>query len=196
VSRATLDAMTAPPPRRPFALVLAVVTAVLVVAPLPAVGAVVGAAAAPAVPRAGPPAPPARFGWPLAAPHPVVRPFEAPASPYGPGHRGVDLGGVVGAPVLSAGDGVVVFAGPVAGRGVVSVDHPNGLRTTYEPVAPAVRAGGRVEAGTVLGLLRPGHAECPAACLHWGVRRGAEYLDPLALVARGHVRLLPWEEVG
>ena len=46
------------------------------------------------------------------------------------------------------------------------------------------------------GRLRPGHADCPGACLHWGVRRGAEYLDPLALVATGHVRLLPWEEVG
>ena len=79
---------------------------------------------------------------------------------------------------------------------VVSVDHPNGLRTTYEPVAPAVKAGARVAAGAVLGHLRPGHAGCPGACLHWGVRRGEEYLDPLALVSTGRVRLLPWKEVG
>ena len=144
-----------------------------------------------AVPRAGPSA---RFEWPLAAPHPVVRAFEEPSSPYGPGHRGVDLGGVAGAPVLSAGAGVVVFAGPLAGRGVVSVDHPNGLRTTYEPLSPAVVAGRRVAAGAVLGRLRAGHRGCPSACLHWGVRRGDEYLDPLSLVATGHVRLLPWEE--
>jgi murein DD-endopeptidase MepM/ murein hydrolase activator NlpD len=153
-------------------------------------------ASTPVLPRAGPAD---RFGWPLAPPHRVMRPFEAPASPYGPGHRGVDLGGVAGAPVLSAGAGVVVFAGQLAGRGVVSVDHPNGLRTTYEPVAPAVRAGDRVAAGAVLGQLRPGHAGCPGACLHWGVRRGAEYVDPLSLVSTGRVRLLPWddgEEVG
>jgi murein DD-endopeptidase MepM/ murein hydrolase activator NlpD len=155
----------------------------------------------PSEPLADPPAngdPPAagRFGWPLAPPHPVVRAFEAPSSPYGPGHRGIDIGGVTGEPVLAAGAGVVVFAGQLAGRGVVSVDHPNGLRTTYEPVAPTVKAGRRVRAGAVLGRLRPGHAGCPGVCLHWGVRRGAEYLDPLALVASGHVRLLPWEEVG
>ena len=148
----------------------------------------------PELPRAGPS--PARFAWPLAPPHPVVRPFDAPATPYGPGHRGVDLGGSVGAPALSAGPGVVVFAGQLANRGVVSVDHPNGLRTTYEPLAPAVRAGGKVAAGTVLGRLRPGHAGCPGACLHWGVRRGKEYLDPLTFVATGHVRLKPWEEAG
>ena len=136
-----------------------------------------------------------RFGWPLAPPHPVVRPFDAPQSPYGPGHRGVDLGGAAGAPVLSAAAGVVVFAGLLVGRGVVSVDHPNGLRTTYEPLAPAVRAGQKVAAGVVLGHLRAGHAGCPGACLHWGVRRGKEYLDPFAFVATGHIRLKPWEEV-
>jgi murein DD-endopeptidase MepM/ murein hydrolase activator NlpD len=145
---------------------------------------------------ADPPSAAGRFGWPLAPPHPVVRPFEAPSSPYGPGHRGVDIGGVAGEAVLAAGAGVVVFAGQLAGRGVVSVDHPNGLRTTYEPVAPVVKAGRRVAPGAMLGHLRTGHPGCPGVCLHWGVRRGAEYLDPLALVATGHVRLLPWEEVG
>lgn len=155
--------------------------------------------AQPAAPRAGPttptePVPHGQFGWPLAPPHPVVRAFEAPESPYGPGHRGVDLAGPTGAPVLSAGAGVVVFAGQLAGRGVVSVDHPNGLRTTYEPIAPTVKAGQHVAAGAVLGHLRPGHPGCPEACLHWGVRRHEnEYLDPLSLVAAGRVRLLPWE---
>jgi murein DD-endopeptidase MepM/ murein hydrolase activator NlpD len=60
--------------------------------------------------------------------------------PFGPGHRGVDLAAVAGAPVLAAGAGTVVFAGTVAGRGVVSVDHSGGLRTTYEPVLPTVTA--------------------------------------------------------
>ena len=148
--------------------------------------------------RRQPNAPAERFGWPLAPPHPVLRQFEAPSTPYGPGHRGVDLGGSVGEPVLAAAAGVVVFAGTVASRGVVSVDHPNGLRTTYEPLTPAVTAGQRVTAGAVLGHLRPGHPGCAGApaCLHWGVRRGEEYLDPLGLIAAGRVRLLPWEEVG
>jgi murein DD-endopeptidase MepM/ murein hydrolase activator NlpD len=140
-------------------------------------------------PRAGP-----VFSWPLDPPHQVLRPFEAPAGPYGPGHRGVDLGGTPGQQVRAAAAGTVVFAGQVAGRGVISVDHADGLRTTYEPVAPQVTAGQRVAAGDVLGQLMPGHPGCTAAaCLHWGVRRGGEYLDPLGLFGTGRVRLLPWD---
>ncbi|MGH3935169.1 MAG: M23 family metallopeptidase [Pseudonocardiaceae bacterium] len=132
------------------------------------------------------------FAWPLPGPPVVVRPFQAPAFPYGPGHRGVDLAAVAGAPVLAAGAGTVVFAGMVAGRGVVSVDHPGGLRTTYEPVSATVAAGDRVARGAQIGTVQLGHPGCSAAaCLHWGVRRDAEYLDPLLLLAMTRVRLLP-----
>jgi murein DD-endopeptidase MepM/ murein hydrolase activator NlpD len=130
---------------------------------------------------------------PLAGSPPVIRPFEPPPHPYAAGHRGVDIAAAVDAPVLAAGDGVVVFAGMVAGRPVVSMDHPNGLRTTYEPVKPAVGAGEAVARGTPIGFLVDGHAGCPAAaCLHWGLRRGEIYLDPLALFRPPRVRLLPW----
>ncbi|CCG04606.1 M23 family metallopeptidase [Blastococcus saxobsidens] len=123
----------------------------------------------------------------------VTRPFEAPAHRYGPGHRGADLAGTAGTPVLAAGDGIVVFAGMVAGRPVVSVNHAGGLRTTYEPVRPSVGAGERVERGAPLGALLPGHEGCPAdACLHWGARRGEDYLDPLLLLRPPRVRLLPF----
>jgi murein DD-endopeptidase MepM/ murein hydrolase activator NlpD len=113
--------------------------------------------------------------------------------PYGPGHRGVDLASVAGAAVLTAGAGTVLFAGEVVGRGVVSVDHPGGLRTTYEPVSATVAAGDRVARGEQLGTVQLGHPGCTAtACLHWGVRRGpSDYLDPLRLVVMPRVRLLP-----
>ncbi|SCE64926.1 Peptidase family M23 [Micromonospora mirobrigensis] len=121
-----------------------------------------------------------------------VRRFAPPPRPWLPGHRGVDLAGGPGAVVRAPRPGVVLFAGSVAGRPVVTVGHAGGLRTTYEPVRPAVRVGEVVVAGATLGALLPGHAGCPvAACLHWGLRRGAEYLDPLALVGAGPVRLLP-----
>ncbi len=137
------------------------------------------------VPRGG-------FGWPLAGFPTVLRAFDAPEQPYGRGHRGVDLGGRDGQPVLAAGAGIVAFAGPVAGRPVVSIDHPNGLRTTYEPVLATVTAGQRVARGDPIGTLQAGHPGCTAAaCLHWGVRRGEEYLDPLWLLSPGPVRLLP-----
>lgn len=164
---------------------LAVVTAfaVAVLAPVPS-SAAPGPAPAPAPPS----------GWtaPLAGQLAVSRPFDRLANPYGPGHRGVDLSGSPGATVLAAGDGVVVFAGMVAGRPVVSVDHADGLRTTYEPVTTSVGAGQRVTRGSPIGILSAGHAGCPAAaCLHWGLRRGETYLDPLRLLAVPRVRLLP-----
>ena len=137
--------------------------------------------------------PAARFGWPLAPAPTVSRPFQPPSEPYGPGHRGVDLIGTEGQPVLAAGDGAVVYAGPLADRGVVSIDHPNGLRTSYEPVRASVRAGQLVRRGEPVGTLAAGHLGCRAeACLHWGLRRDGQYLDPLLLVRRAHVRLLPW----
>ena len=133
-------------------------------------------------------------GWrlPLDGRPRVVAPFVAPAGPYAPGHRGVDLSAAPAARVLAAAAGVVAFAGRVAGRGVVSVDHPGGLRTTYQPVDAAVHAGDAVASGAVLGLLTGAGGHCPpAACLHWGLRRGAAYLDPMALVGARRVRLLP-----
>ncbi|HEX6937495.1 MAG TPA: M23 family metallopeptidase [Actinomycetes bacterium] len=130
--------------------------------------------------------------WPLDPQPRVVAGFEAPTGPYAAGHRGADLAAEVGEPVRSAGFGVVAFAGPVAGRGVVSVDHADGRRTTYEPVSPVVAAGDPVREGQVLGTLSaaPGHC-LPATCLHWGLRVGETYLDPLALVGAVTVRLLP-----
>jgi murein DD-endopeptidase MepM/ murein hydrolase activator NlpD len=132
------------------------------------------------------------FRSPLDGPLSVTRRFEPPPDRYAAGHRGVDLAGVPGQQVRSAGLGVVVFAGSVAGRPVVSVEHPGGLRTTYEPVDPSITAGVVVAAGTPIGTLRAGHPGCPApACLHWGLRSGDAYLDPLSLLHRGRVRLLP-----
>ncbi|MGU3583049.1 M23 family metallopeptidase [Rhodococcus sp. C26F] len=134
-----------------------------------------------------------RFVWPL-DPRPVVsREFDPPEQNWLPGHRGVDLDAHVGQTVVAAGDGVVAFAGLVAGKPVVSVDHEGGLRTTYEPVEAAVAAGRRVTRGDPIGTVVAGHEGCASpACLHWGLRRGRDdYLDPLPLVERPVIRLLP-----
>lgn len=118
--------------------------------------------------------------------------FDPPPEPWLPGHRGVDLAAGHSLPVTAAGAGTVVFADDLAGRGVVSIVHDNGLRTTYEPVEPLVAAGETVTAGQTIGHLQPGHASCPGqACLHLGLKRGPLYLDPMLLFGKGKVRLLP-----
>lgn len=145
--------------------------------------------ASPSAPAASPSA--TAWAWPISGQRTVGRRFDPPTTRYGAGHRGVDLVTAPGAPVLAAGPGQVTYAGLLAGRGVVVVDHGS-LRTTYEPVAASVQVGAQVARGTAIGSLEPGHEGCPqAGCLHWGLRRGDSYLDPLSVVDAGPVRLLP-----
>ncbi len=131
------------------------------------------------------------WAWPLQPAPVVVRGFDPPAQPWLPGHRGVDLAGSAGQPVLAPATGRIRFATELAGRGVVVVE-TDGLRLTFEPVDAVVRPGDRVTAGTVLGHLQLVQSHClPAACLHWGVKRGDVYLDPLAMVTDPEIVLLP-----
>ena len=137
-----------------------------------------------------------RLDWPLRPPPAVLRGFDAPTPNWTAGHRGVDLAGVTGQRVYAAGTATVVFAGQLAGRPVVSLAHPGGLRTSYEPVRATVEAGQRVDSSTVIGELVAGHPGCPvAACLHWGAMWGAaaraDYVDPLGLLAATPIRLKP-----
>jgi murein DD-endopeptidase MepM/ murein hydrolase activator NlpD len=137
-----------------------------------------------------------RLAWPLRPQPAVVRGFDAPSPNWNRGHRGVDLAGTAGQTVLSAGPGTVAFAGEIAGRPVVSVAHPGGLRTSYEPVRAVVRQGALVAAGAPIGELMSGHPGCGgAACLHWGAMWGpasrADYVNPLGLLATTAVRLKP-----
>ncbi|MEB3049623.1 M23 family metallopeptidase [Mycolicibacter sp. MYC123] len=137
-----------------------------------------------------------RLDWPLRPRPAVARGFDAPRPDWQRGHRGVDLAGTPGQPVYAAGEATVVFAGSAGGVPVVSLAHPGGLRTSYEPVRAVVRPGQRVSAGTMIGSVEPGHPGCgAAACLHWGAMWGpashADYVDPLGLLASTPVRLKP-----
>lgn len=146
-------------------------------------------------------APPARpddvrLQWPLRPSPAVVRAFDAPSPNWTRGHRGVDLAGTARQPVYAAGDATVVYAGTLAGRPLVSLAHPGGLHTSYEPVRAAVKLGQHVTTGAVIGELLAGHSGCPvAACLHWGAMWGpasrADYIDPQGLLASTPIRLKP-----
>jgi murein DD-endopeptidase MepM/ murein hydrolase activator NlpD len=122
---------------------------------------------------------------PVAAP--IAQRFDAPACRWCPGNRGVDYATRPGEPVRAAATGRVVFAGLVAGRRWVTIAHRDGLRSSYGPLAAiAVRAGGGVAAGQAVGRA--------AGRLHFGVRRGDEYVDPetvLGPALRLRPRLVP-----
>lgn len=135
---------------------------------------------------------PSRHGaWPLSPRPSVARGFDPPQLRWSRGHRGVDLVGRAGQPVRSALAGRITFAGRIAGRGVVVVDH-GGTRTTYEPVRSTAHVGDVVARGSRIGVLQRGMSHCfPRACLHWGLLRGRTYLNPLTLVGAGPLRLLP-----
>lgn len=105
---------------------------------------------------------------------PVVDPFRPPPAPWLAGNRGIEYATEPGSSVTAIGAGTVAFAGPVAGRLVVTVAHPDGLRSSYVGLARiVVRAGEPVAGGQPVGVA--------AERLHLGVRRGEEYLDPASL---------------
>lgn len=115
----------------------------------------------------------------------VLRPFEPPVDDYGPGHRGVDLAVAPGGAVHAAGAGEVAFAGTVAGQRWVSIEHRDGVRTSYGALRTLdVAVGDHVLRGDPLGTATGAHGEVlrPGSGLHWSARRHGTYLDPLTLL--------------
>lgn len=115
--------------------------------------------------------------WPVPAPIRVVSPFRAPPTPYAAGHRGIDVEASPGDPVVAPADGVVSFAGSVAGRGVLAIDHGDGVVSAIEPVDALVTAGTQVSAGDPVGTVASG-GHCADVCTHFGVRIDGEYVSP------------------
>ena len=109
----------------------------------------------------------------------IERHFEAPASDYGPGHRGIDYAIASGTRVRAAGDGVVSWAGSVAGNLSVTIDHGAGLESTYSMLASLeVTRGETVDEGRFVGTVGRDH-EGASGGLHFGVKLHDEYVDPL-----------------
>lgn len=141
---------------------------------------------------------PSTGGWLRPVRGAVARPFAEPRSRYGAGHRGVDFVAAPGAPVRAANSGEVTFAGNVAGSLHVVVAHGGGLRTSASFLATiAVRRGQRVARGDVLGTTGAGVGE-HAGVLHFGLRVGDRYVDPMALFVPTDltrlIRLVPVDE--
>ncbi len=102
---------------------------------------------------------------------PVVDGFRPPAERWGAGNRGLEYGLVDEVDVVAVDAGTVRFAGPVAGRLFVTIDHGDGLWSTAAYVSSiSVVRGQRVAAGQVIARAGPG--------FHLTARLDGVYVDP------------------
>jgi murein DD-endopeptidase MepM/ murein hydrolase activator NlpD len=161
----------------------AIVVAAVGLATVPAAPAIeAGTSPARVAPSPGPAF--GTYAWPVQGP--VLRGFDPPDTAYGAGHRGIDIGASFGTPVGAPADGRVAFAGPVAGGLFVSIDHPDGVRTTLSWLSlVSVGAGDVVRRGDLLGRTGQGHPGMEPPHLHFGARFGGTYIDPMLLLEHG-----------
>jgi murein DD-endopeptidase MepM/ murein hydrolase activator NlpD len=130
---------------------------------------------------AEPPSPARAAGswlWPVVGP--VIQGFDPPASPYGSGHRGIDIAASVGTTVLAPAAGTVTFAGPVGGHSFMTIDHGAGLESTYSWLSDFIVGKGAIVArGQPIARTGWGHPTWPTPHLHFGVKLLDIYVDPM-----------------
>lgn len=109
--------------------------------------------------------------------------YDAPEDPYAPGHRGLDVSAPLDTPVRASAPGIVSFSGSVAGNRSVTVDHGNGLLTSYSYLGVlSVTKGTPVEQGEIVGTVGAGHAgSSMPPHVHLSARRDGFYFDPMEL---------------
>lgn len=135
------------------------------------------------------------WAWPVTGP--VIRGFDPPTSPFGAGHRGIDIAVPFGTTILAPEAGTVSFAGRVGGELFVTLDHGGGLSSTYSWLSSvAVRKNDVVARGQPIGATGAGHPGSAVPHLHLGVRLDGQYQDPLAYLAplgvQDFIRLVPF----
>lgn len=121
----------------------------------------------------------------------ILTKFSPGKNNWNPGHRGVDIAMNSGETVYASASGKVIYAGILVNREIVSIEDSRGIRTTYEPVIPIVKAGESVSAGDPIGTITGTHCGSGIVCLHWGAKRGSDsYMNPMWLLYPPVVRLL------
>jgi murein DD-endopeptidase MepM/ murein hydrolase activator NlpD len=149
--------------------------------------ALAASSAAP-VPQAG------TWSWPVTGP--VIRGFDPPDNPYGSGHRGIDIATAFGTAIRAPAAGVVTFSGKVGGQLFITLDHGDGLSSTYSWLSSTgVHKGDHVSRGATIGATGTGHPGSSVAHLHFGVKLDGGYIDPMIMLAPmslvGLIRLAP-----
>jgi murein DD-endopeptidase MepM/ murein hydrolase activator NlpD len=136
-------------------------------------------------------------GWTWPVVGPVIQAFDPPDTPYGSGHRGIDIAAEVGTTIVAPAKGTVTFAGPVGGHLFMTIDHGGGLSSTYSWLsARLVRKGDGVAQGQPIATTGWGHPGAPIPHLHLGVKLDGAYVDPLSYLGpvslAAFVRLAPF----
>ncbi|AKV03580.1 Membrane protein related to metalloendopeptidase [Labilithrix luteola] len=108
-------------------------------------------------------------------------------------HNGVDFGASTGTPVFASAPGTVATVGDGGRCGnMIQIEHANGLTTAYchlSKFAAGLHVGQHVEPKQLVGYVgRTGSATGPH--LHFAVKRGGMFIDPLGLKMDG-VKVLP-----
>lgn len=173
------DRRPPPAPRRRAPVVIALISLLCSLAALP-FPAFATAAILPPRLSAASEAVEADWLWPVGGARRIVEPFRAPEHDYGPGHRGMDIAGAAGTPVIAPADGVVAFRGTVVDRPLLTIEHDAGLVSTFEPLDSALSPGDAVAAGDLIGTVATG-GHTAAGTLHVGVRLDDRYINPLPL---------------
>lgn len=135
--------------------------------------------------------------WPVRGP--VIHAFEPPETPFGSGHRGIDVAASIGTVVVAPEAGIVAFSGKVGGQLFVTLDHGGGLTSTYSWLwETLVRRGDVVPRGAPIARTGRGHAGESVPHLHFGVRLDGAYLDPMEFLeppsVSEFIRLAPLSE--
>lgn len=109
--------------------------------------------------------------------HPVLNTVRA--------HRGVDFAAPTGTPIMSTGDGVVIYADWKGDLGnLVEIRHPNGWVSRYGHMSrfgPGIRVGTRVRQSQTIGFVGMTGLATGPHC-HYELRRsGGDAVDPLSI---------------
>ena len=116
----------------------------------------------------------------------ITDPFREPPCPYCAGNRGIDYAVGENAQVRAVDDGVVTWAGTIAGVRYVVVRHANGWRVTYGQLdATTLQRDDPVAKQSLIGTA--------SGSFYFGLRVGEEYRDPAPYFGRlvGRPRLVP-----
>ena len=120
----------------------------------------------------------AGYGWPVKG--------------YSGSSPEIDIRAEPGTRLYAPSDGIISFAGIVAGKNVVSITHSKGRISTFEPAQTGLAVKTHVKKGQEIGWVEGGSDHCRDICVQWGIKTGEKsYLDPEILVSRKTVVLKP-----